>query len=446
MNRAGAIAAKYTGALTAAAVPLWMHLSLVEECCTRVEQALARLGREAPIDARGEMKLQAALGASLLFTKGPIPAAVQASTAALRLAESLGDTEHQLRALWGIWVHRTNTGEHAAALAAAQQFYTLALEHADPATLAIADRVIGVSYHYLGDQTNAWRHIDRMMRADVDAQRRSPLIRFWFDQVVAGRVVLARILWLRGFADQAWRTVQSAVGDAEALADPATLCYALSHGGCLLALWVGNMAAAERYAEMLLDHSRKHGFAPWNDFASRLKGIVLVKTGDLDGGSPLLRAGLDEITDPNSGLWFLTALSQMAEALGHVGRFADGLATVERGIDRSQGGWLAPELLRIKGELLWLQGTTRSTEAVEGVFRQALDGARRQETLSLELRAATSLARLLRDRGRPADAIACLQPVYDRFTEGFGTADLTAAKQLLNELSHGHQQRRTPDS
>jgi predicted ATPase/DNA-binding winged helix-turn-helix (wHTH) protein len=424
-------------ALTAAAVPLWMHLSLVEECRSRVEQALARLGREAPIDAGGEMKLQAALGASLLFTKGPIPAAVQASTAALRLAESLGDTEHQLRALWGIWVHRTNTGEHAAALAAAQQFYTLALEHADPATLAIADRVIGVSYHYLGDQTNAWRHIDRMMKVDVDAQRRSPLIRFWFDQVVAGRVVQARILWLQGFADQAWHTVQSAIGDAEALADPATLCYALSHGGCLLALWVGNLAAAERYAEMLLDHSRRHGFTPWNDFASRLKGVVLVKTGDLDGGSPLLRAGLHEITDANAGLWFLTGLSQMAEALGHVGRFADGLATVERGIDRSQRGWLAPELLRIKGELLLLQGTTGSAEGVEDVFRQALDEARQQETLSWELRAATSLARLLRNRGRPADAIACLQPVFDRFTEGFDTADLITAKQLLDELGDG---------
>jgi hypothetical protein len=277
-------------ALTAAAVPLWMHLSLVEECRSRVEQALARLGREVPIDARGEMKLQAALGASLLFTKGPIPAAMQACTAALRLAESLGDTEHQLRALWEIWVHRTNTGEHAAALAVAQQFYTLALEHADPATLPIADRMIGMSHHYLGDQTNAWQHIDRMMKADVDAQRHSPLIRFWFDQVVAGRVVLARILWLQGFADQAWRTVQSAVGDAEALADPATLCYALSHGGCLLALWVGDLAAAERYAEMLLDHSRKHGFGPWGDFASRIKGVVLVKTGDLKTGSPLLRS------------------------------------------------------------------------------------------------------------------------------------------------------------
>jgi predicted ATPase len=187
---------------------------------------------------------------------------------------------------------------------------------------------------------------------------------------------------------------------------------------------------------MLLDHSRKHGFAVWNDFASRLKGVVLVKTGNLDVGLPLLRAGLYEITDPNSGLWFLTTLSQMAEALGHAGRLADGLATVEQGIDRSQRGWLAPELLRIKGELLLLGGTTGTTETVEDVFRQALDEAREHGSLSWELRAATSLASQLRNQGRAADATACLQPIYDRFTEGFGTADLIAAKQLLDDLTN----------
>ena len=408
---------------------------MVEECRRRVEQALAWLAREAPIDARAEMKLQAALGASLLFTKGATSAAGQACTAALRLAESLGDTEHQLRALWEIWIHRTNTGEHAAALAVAQRFYILALEHADPAGLPIADRIIGMSYHYLGDQTNACRHIERMLSVDVDSQRRSPFIRFWFDQKVAARVVLARILWLIGFADQAWHAVQSAVGDAEALADPATLCYALSHGGCLVALWEGNLAAAERYAEMLLDHSRKYGFAPWNDFASRLKGVVLVKTGDLDTGSPLLRAGLDEITDPNSGLWFLTGLSEMAEALGHAGRITDGLATVEAGIAQSEGGWLTPELLRLKAELLLLQSARAVDQTAEDLFRQALDRARQQEALSWELRAATSLASLLRDQGRSSDAIACLKPIYDRFTEGFGTADLLAAKGLLDQLA-----------
>jgi predicted ATPase/DNA-binding winged helix-turn-helix (wHTH) protein len=424
-------------ALTIAAIPLWLQLSIVEECRAGVERALAWLAREAPVDARDEMKLQAGLSSSLLYTKGPTPEAGQASATAFRLAESLGDTEYQLRALWELWAHGNVTREYAAALAVAQKFYTLALRRADPGTLLTADRIIGTSYHYLGDQTNAWRYIERMLGAEVDRQRRASLIRFWFDQNIAGRVVLARILWLRGLADQAWRAAQSAVGDAEALGDRPTLCYALTHGSCIIALWAGNLSAAESYAEMLLDLSRRHGYAPWGEFASRIKGVVFVKAGNIKTGSPLLGAGLDEINDPDFGIWFLTGLAELAGALGHAGRIADGLATIERGIDQSERGWLTPELLRVKGELLLLQRPSGSTEAAEDLFRQALDIARQQQALSWELRAATSLARLLQNQRRPADAIACLRPVYDRFTEGFDTADLIAAKQLLDNLAVG---------
>ena len=91
-------------------------------------------------------------------------------------------------------------------------------------------------------------------------------------------------------------------------------------------------------------------------------------------------------------------------------------------------------MLRVKGELLLLQGAPDGRGDGRGSFRQALDWARRQGALSWELRAATSLARLLRDQGRSAEALALLQPVYDRFTEGFETADLKAARNLLNTL------------
>jgi len=94
-----------------------------------------------------------------------------------------------------------------------------------------------------------------------------------------------------------------------------------------------------------------------------------------------------------------------------------------------------PELLRLKGELSLLQGTPAAAETAKDLFSQALDEAHQQEMLAWELRTATSLARLLSDQGHPSDAIACLEPVYRRFTEGFGTADLIAAKQLLDRLS-----------
>jgi predicted ATPase len=107
----------------------------------------------------------------------------------------------------------------------------------------------------------------------------------------------------------------------------------------------------------------------------------------------------------------------MAEALGRAGQIVDGLVTIEEAIERSEHAeehWVMSEVLRVKGELLRLQ----TRPAAEDHFCQALDWARRQGALSWELRAVTNLARLLRDKSRAADAMALLQPVYDRFTEG----------------------------
>ena len=90
--------------------------------------------------------------------------------------------------------------------------------------------------------------------------------------------------------------------------------------------------------------------------------------------------------------------------------------------------------MRVKGELLLLQGAPGAAEAAEDHFRQALDWARRQGALSWELRTAMSLARLLDKQGRSADGLAILQPVHERFIEGFDTADLRSARALLGAL------------
>jgi predicted ATPase len=102
--------------------------------------------------------------------------------------------------------------------------------------------------------------------------------------------------------------------------------------------------------------------------------------------------------------------------------------------DRGGERWYVAELLRFKGGLLLLQDAPDAAAAADVHFRQALDCARGQGALSWELRAATSLARLLRDQGRPADGMTLLRSVYDRFTEGFNTADLTAANAVLQDL------------
>jgi predicted ATPase len=126
-----------------------------------------------------------------------------------------------------------------------------------------------------------------------------------------------------------------------------------------------------------------------------------------------------------------------AEGLATTGQIADALDAIADAFARAERTgelWQFPEFLRVKGELLLSRGPAPQAAAAEDYFQRARDCARRQGALSWELRAATSLARLLRDQGRSADAVSCLQPIYDRFTEGFSTADLITAKQLLGEF------------
>ena len=107
---------------------------------------------------------------------------------------------------------------------------------------------------------------------------------------------------------------------------------------------------------------------------------------------------------------------------------------VEAGIEQSEAGWLTPELLRLKGELLLLQSDSCSRETGGGPLPAGAGWGAPARGIVLGV-ARRDEPRPLAARSRPpADAIACLQPVYDRFTEGFGTADLIAAKQLLDEL------------
>jgi hypothetical protein len=87
----------------------------------------------------------------------------------------------------------------------------------------------------------------------------------------------------------------------------------------------------------------------------------------------------------------------------------------------------------LKG-LLLVQNPSDVAEA-EQCFRTAIEIARRQSARSIELRAATSLARLLAKQGRRDEARAMLAEIYGWFTEGFDTADLKHAKTLLDELS-----------
>jgi predicted ATPase len=132
-------------------------------------------------------------------------------------------------------------------------------------------------------------------------------------------------------------------------------------------------------------------------------------------------------------------MGALAEGLAWLGRLGEALNAVNDGVASAGKGaegqvWYVPELLRIKGELLLRQGAEGSGMAAEDCFEQAAEMAREQGALFWELRSALSFARLRLAQGRHAEARNILQPVHDRFTEGFGGADLRAARALLLNL------------
>jgi predicted ATPase len=175
-------------------------------------------------------------------------------------------------------------------------------------------------------------------------------------------------------------------------------------------------------------------------FGNAYRGMLFVKRGDVSTGLALLRGSFDELEKLGVtavAYRMFMFLGELAAALGGAGQPAAGLATIDEAIDRAGRAeelWLMPELLRVKGELLVMHGAPGAAEEADACFRKALEWAQGQDALSWQLQAATSLARLLRGRGRSADANACLAPVYSRFTEGFDSADLTAARALLDGL------------
>jgi len=420
-------------ALTTSAVPLWMQLSLFDECRTRVERALAALPSEADRDTRQEMKLQAALGGSLVCTRSPTePETGAAWTKALEIAEGLDDADYRLRSLWGLWYfHISNSRPRVA-----ETFCALATNRPDPNDGLIGDRMIGVTQHTLADLPSGRCHLERVVAGYVASDSRH-IICLQPDPLTTARVFLARILWLQGFPEAAMREAENSIADARAASDVVSLCHALALAAGPIALWTGDLASAENHIGMLLDHSTRHSLAYWHALGSSHQGVIVIRRGDVARGLRLLRGGFDELGEANTAFRLLTFLSEKAEALGRGGQIADGLLTIDEAIarsERTEERWPIAEFLRIKGELILLQAGPGAAPAAKNLFRQALDWASRQGTLSWELRAAMSLARLLRDRGSLVDAKALLQPVYHRFTEGFDTADLRTAKAFLDAL------------
>jgi predicted ATPase/DNA-binding winged helix-turn-helix (wHTH) protein len=421
-------------ALAAATVPLWTHLSLLTECRARVEQAIASLG-QVPDDPRRDMRLYLALGHAIVHTRssgGPEMSA--AFTKALELADIMDDTPYRLGAIFGLYAYRLTAGEYRDALSLAGKFRTVATETADRSDVSIGNRLIGLALHILGDQPGARRHLEPLVRSRVVPARSSHIILYQYDQRVLLDCYYARVLWLQGFPDQASRLTESLVEYVRTKDHVLSFLYALLIAACPIALYVGDLTTADHHVRLAFDLAARHALEVWNAWAQCFEGTVLIKRGNHGAGSQRLQSGLGRLPEPAIHHHISLLLAELAAGLGGAGQITEGLGVVDKALARAEqteAGWYLAELLRTKGELLLLERVPSAVVTAEACFQQALDVARRQGALSWELRSATSLARLWHGQQRVNQARKLLAPVYRRFTEGFETPDLIAAKALL---------------
>ena len=192
--------------------------------------------------------------------------------------------------------------------------------------------------------------------------------------------------------------------------------------------------ATERYVTALLDYSARYALTGWHRPARCYDGVRLIKRGEVGEGLELLRTALDELRGTGFVPYYPVMLGTLAQGLAAAGHVAQALATIDETLaksERDEERWWIAELLRIKAELILLPEGADAAPRTEAHLQDALAWTRRQGALSLELRCATDLARLWHQQGRPAAARDLLAPIYARFTEGFATVDLEAAKALL---------------
>ncbi len=400
--------------LMIASARLWFQLSLTLECRDRAEIALSHLAGSSRSDTATEMRLLVALGHALWYSASDADRLERAFRRALNLAEQVWDAHVQLQALWGLWASRRALGRYREALALATTYDTVARASGDAADILLGDRILALTHHYLGNQQTARDLSERVLGV---ARRTGNALNteFQLSPEIAATTTLVRALWLQGFPDQAAGRLHEAIEAAGRSGHWFSMYYALCFAGCPLALWVGDLAQARRYLDTTVNRAA----------ADRWRGCwaAILRLRQSGERGMLIAASLEPRVDLRTAHRVLALASSptvpMPQPDENVG----------------DGHWSLPEVVRVNAELLLWHNAPDAATAAETALSRSLELARQQSTLSWELRAAMSLGRLWQRSGRVTEARDLVAATYDRFTEGFGSADLATARQLITDWS-----------
>jgi predicted ATPase len=225
-----------------------------------------------------------------------------------------------------------------------------------------------------------------------------------------------------------------ALTEAREIGHATNLMYALSFASSTQ-IHRGNYATAKAFTDELIALADRRGALLWRTYGMLWRGCTLIMTGNAKDAVQTITSGLAAYRSTGAALWLPLFLSYLTISYAALGKFDDAWRSVveaKRVIGRTKEKWFEAEVHRIAGEIA-LQSPQPDVAKAQADFERALAVARKQQAKSWELRAAMSMARLWRDRGKTVEARELLAPVYGWFTEGFDTRDLKEAKALLEE-------------
>ncbi len=415
--------------------------------------ALARRGLEllakVPNDSertQQEISLLDVLGTALLVTRGlGDPEAEQVYERGLELCQQTGDSSQTFRALAGAWFISLHQVKISKANDRAEQMLQIAQGAGNESLLFEAHFAAGHNRFCQGEFAQALEHFRKVIALDRPRTMESPAFALGSNPTVGCRVYSALSLWFLGYPDQARALLPSLLALGRESASPARAVALIAIAS--FSVQLKDPASVEQYSSEALKLAEEHGLTFWKAYALAFHVWARAVQGKEPGGIDQVQEALAALRQTGTETALPRILALAAEALGQRNRVEEGLVLLEESLSIQRKGiaHYLVEVQRLKGELLLKQATSgyakqtklgiSGQEEAEDCFRQAIETARRQSAKMLELRATLSLARLLRTQGRKEEARRQLAELYGWFTEGFDTADLQAARALLEEMS-----------
>jgi class 3 adenylate cyclase/tetratricopeptide (TPR) repeat protein len=388
---------------------------------------------------RTKLEIQLSLGLCFIAVRGYSSDETRRSfELAHSLCAELDEQNKELQAFFGLWGHYWMTARHDRAIELSETLLLKAESSREPVALIVGHRSLGCTLFTQGEFVRARGHLERAVvlaqQAAIDVSNLSYAV----DPRIAAQLVLAWDLWILGYPGQALHLTLQALALSVERGEPYGVAFAHYVTSAVLLLR-GEPKEALLHAEESFSVSREHRINLYESFSQFGRGCALGMMGQRERAISDIRQGIEAARRSDLRYMRSFMLGSLATVQADTGDPETAMSTLNEAFEHTNNvagrAWEA-ELYRLRGDILLLGGSD-AMEMAERSYRDAIGVARRQHAHSLELRATTSLARVLQGRHRNDEAFELLTPTYTWFVEGFDTVDLREAKVLLSELRPG---------